>query len=324
MENALTLSYDCQKNLIMPKIPDQAAYYARQLYLYNCTIFQGSSVSSQNTHNTFSYVWTENEYAKASSQIASALHHRLCNSEIADAVSMIRLFCDGCGGQNKNKGTLGMLLHWLLFEAPKNIKKIEVWFPIVGHSFLPPDRIFGKLEREFKSRSVIEGPEEYIEIIKKYATLTRLGEGCPVMNWKSYSDDILKQPGQWHFKMQKSKKITITRSQTCRNVLVQGDPFYNIDTGEPKSLCKRGKNYKQNGQITSIEKGVEVKPAKLRDIKRLLCLHFGDNWTENKKLEFYKQFFSGEGGGDDGVIDDGDSDVNSDFELLEQDDVDFT
>lgn len=49
IENAITLSYDCQKNLAMPKIPDQAEYYARQLFLYNCIIFQGSSLSHR-TH----------------------------------------------------------------------------------------------------------------------------------------------------------------------------------------------------------------------------------------------------------------------------------
>nr|CAH7768429.1 unnamed protein product [Callosobruchus chinensis] len=30
----LTLSFDCQKNLVNPKVPDQAAYYSRQLYTY--------------------------------------------------------------------------------------------------------------------------------------------------------------------------------------------------------------------------------------------------------------------------------------------------
>lgn len=34
VENALPLCYDCQKNLVLPKVPDQAAYYSRQLYLY--------------------------------------------------------------------------------------------------------------------------------------------------------------------------------------------------------------------------------------------------------------------------------------------------
>ncbi|KAJ8875366.1 hypothetical protein PR048_023261 [Dryococelus australis] len=75
MESNITFSYDCEKNLALPKIPDQATYYARQLYLYNSTICQGSSKSSQTKDNTFCSVWTENEFSKGSNQIASAIHH---------------------------------------------------------------------------------------------------------------------------------------------------------------------------------------------------------------------------------------------------------
>jgi len=34
--------------------------------------------------------------------------------------------------------------------------------------------------------------------------------------------------------------------------------------------------------------GVRVKDLKVRDVTRLLKLHFGDNWTENEDLVFYK------------------------------------
>lgn len=39
----ITFSYDCQKNLVNPKIQDQIAYYSRQLYTYNFTVVKGSS-----------------------------------------------------------------------------------------------------------------------------------------------------------------------------------------------------------------------------------------------------------------------------------------
>lgn len=32
-ENVLKLSFDCQKNMALPRVPDQAAYYSRQLYI---------------------------------------------------------------------------------------------------------------------------------------------------------------------------------------------------------------------------------------------------------------------------------------------------
>lgn len=321
--NSLIFSYDCQKNLVLPKVPDQAAYYSRQLYLYNFTICQGLSSSPQNKDNTFSYFWTENEFAKGCNQIASALHHRLCCSNLEE-VTQIKLFSDGCGGQNKNKGMLGMLSHWLLFEAPKNVQKIVLWFPIVGHSFIPPDRVFGKMERSFKKRSVIESPEDYINIMKEYTTGIHLGEDFCVKDWKAYSDNILKQPGQWHFQFQKSKKITITRSDTNKNVLVDGCQFYNTDANMPRSICRKGKNFRNNGHIETIEKGIIVKQAKLQDVRKLLVLHFGENWAENEKLRFFKDVLQ-----KDTIVEtendgDGDSDVVSDFELPEDNELEFT
>lgn len=44
-EDLLTVSYDCQKNLVLPKIPDQITYYKRQMYLYNFTVVVGASTS---------------------------------------------------------------------------------------------------------------------------------------------------------------------------------------------------------------------------------------------------------------------------------------
>lgn len=37
-EDMVVFSFDCQKNQVLPKIPDQAAYYSRQLYIYNFAI----------------------------------------------------------------------------------------------------------------------------------------------------------------------------------------------------------------------------------------------------------------------------------------------
>ncbi|XP_046674708.1 uncharacterized protein LOC124363504 [Homalodisca vitripennis] len=67
-------------------------------------------------------------------------------------VTTVKLFSDGCGGQNKNTTVVGMIAHWLLKDAPKHVTKVVLLFPVVGHSFIPPDRVFGVLERKI-SRS---------------------------------------------------------------------------------------------------------------------------------------------------------------------------
>lgn len=42
-EKVFILSFDCENNLPLPKVPDQRAYYSRQLYIYNLCIVQGHS-----------------------------------------------------------------------------------------------------------------------------------------------------------------------------------------------------------------------------------------------------------------------------------------
>ena len=73
----MKFSFDCQKNLVFLKIPDQLAYYKRQFYVYNFTICQGLSRDPQSSQNTFIYTWTEIEGKKGSSEIASCVHEDL-------------------------------------------------------------------------------------------------------------------------------------------------------------------------------------------------------------------------------------------------------
>ena len=37
-DDVATISFDCQKNMVLPKVQDQAAYYSRQLYMYDFTV----------------------------------------------------------------------------------------------------------------------------------------------------------------------------------------------------------------------------------------------------------------------------------------------
>lgn len=72
-EDTLIMSYDYQKNQVLPKIPDQKAYYSRQLYIYNFTVVKGLSKDKLSKENVFSYTWCEHEHPKGSNEIASAV-----------------------------------------------------------------------------------------------------------------------------------------------------------------------------------------------------------------------------------------------------------
>lgn len=61
-DGLLTASFNCQKNQVLPKLSDQAAYYQRQLRVYNLGIVVGDSGDSkdrQNRENVFLYNWNE-------------------------------------------------------------------------------------------------------------------------------------------------------------------------------------------------------------------------------------------------------------------------
>nr|CAD7394042.1 unnamed protein product [Timema cristinae] len=65
--------------------------------------------------------------------------------------------------------------NWLLVEAPLQIKEVVICLPIMGHSFIPPDRVFGNFERQFKAKSVIVNLEEYLQVFDNFSTVFHLG-----------------------------------------------------------------------------------------------------------------------------------------------------
>lgn len=237
--NCIIFSFDCEKNLVLPKIPDQIAYYSRQFYLHNFTVCSGSSKSSQNKLNTFIYTWNELEYKKGSNEIASFLYHRLTNTHFEESVNTIRMFADGCAGQNKNSIVMGMISKWLLTDAPKSITTVEITFPVPGHSYMPPDRIFGHIEKVVKRKNVIVEPAEYLQIFNDYGTVIE-AKDIIVYDWKSSVSDVVKPPHSWHFKFAEAKRFILKRFKS--KILVKGESSYMVDTSVAKSVCKPTKS----------------------------------------------------------------------------------
>ncbi|CAH1643163.1 unnamed protein product [Spodoptera littoralis] len=268
------------KNLVLPKVPDQSCYYSRQ---YNFTIVQGGSKDPLNKNTTFSYVWTEDEYAKGANQIASAVYDRLNKSDLTN-ITHLRLVADGCAGQNKNLVMVSMCSRWIL-QHP-HIKKIELVFPITGHSFMPADRVFGNIEKRIRKLEVITQPSDYTDIISECATVTKLDE-IDFLDWKTSIQNIVKTPAQLHFKISQCKRIIIRRTKKQGDVMIRGELFYNSDTGAPRTFCRKGKKAELI-QPSTISKGIDVKPLKLRDVRNLLLKHYGENWKELPYLEYYK------------------------------------
>ena len=77
-----------------------------------------------------------------------------------DNHKVVRLISDSCGGQNKNSSMIVMISYWLAHDAPQNIRIVELIFSIEGHSYIPPDRVFGRIERILRMKDTIVLPEE--------------------------------------------------------------------------------------------------------------------------------------------------------------------
>lgn len=282
----ITLCFDCQKNMSLPKLSDQAAYFSRQLSLYNCGVVVGSSKTKLTTDNVFLYVWGEYDHAKGSNEIASIIFHRLCRLNL-DNVDKVRLIADGCGGQNKNTILMGMCSYWLSTMAPKTIKSIEIIFPVVGHSFLPPDRVFAQIEKSIKAKESLVSPAEYNEIYKKFGTIVQVGsDECPVLDFKSEVASFCKPPGNWHFQFNPTKRFTLTRSEN--EVLIRGETSYVANNGASATVTKRGKQVSDMNP-RRMKTGIPIKSAKIIDVDNLLSKHFGNEWREMSRLDFLKQ-----------------------------------
>ncbi|KAL1509952.1 hypothetical protein ABEB36_004616 [Hypothenemus hampei] len=67
---------------------------------------------------------------------------------------------------------IGMASSWLL-TAPPNIQSVEIIFPVTRHSYIPPDRIFGFIEKEIKKH---EGEPFYRNIIGAPKNICKKGK----------------------------------------------------------------------------------------------------------------------------------------------------
>lgn len=289
-EDLITFCFDCEKNLPLPKIPDQSCYYSRQLYLYNFTIVNGCSKDKLDKNNTFCYTWTEDEHKKGSNEIASALYHRLVNTDFQNK-TVVRLIADGCGGQNKNLTVIAACSFWLLQKAPNNIKTIELVFPVTGHSFIPPDRVFGNIEKKIRSYENIVNPCGYKNIISEHGTIIELGNDCVVADFKTAAETVLKSTNSLHFKISECKRFFIRKSVRTNNVLVRGEPVYRNDMSTFKPINKKNRNLENFRPAVIPKYNVKVKEEKAKDVRILLEKHFGSQWKQNEELLYFKTFF---------------------------------
>ncbi|XP_045456339.1 uncharacterized protein LOC123666184 [Melitaea cinxia] len=296
--DSVRLCFDLQQIHPLPKLNISEAYYARQINFYTFCIVD---LNMQDSHF---FTWTETEAGKGSVEISSAILSYLQTYNFAESKTKLRLFCDGCGGQNKNMHVVHSLCWWLFTKAPVHIEEVVLFYPVRGHSYMPPDRVFGVVEKELKKREEIITRKEYTQVYSEKGKVHELGKEWNTLDIKSLSEFMKKMDGIRDAKRIYIKK-TMVRNKATRQLKpridVKMENFYNADTGKDYGpIMKRGFKIENIPEPAIINNNNLLNQAKKNDVNMLLKKRFGEEWQDNGELEYYKKIINSDG---DGVTD---------------------
>ncbi|KAF2881070.1 hypothetical protein ILUMI_25106, partial [Ignelater luminosus] len=164
--NALKASKElCLTRLILfdfMQFPAQDLFYLSQLTI---DVF---GVHNMRTNNAVFFMYHEGQAKKSPNEICSFLLQYI-NTYIDENITELQFFCDNYPGQNTNHAVLRVCS---AFVNSGRFQKVEIYFPIRGHSFLPSDRDFGLIKRKLKKIDRIYTLMEYVELI-----ISEIGEG---------------------------------------------------------------------------------------------------------------------------------------------------
>jgi hypothetical protein len=230
-ENVVKCSFDMQQNQPLPKLRVGEVFYARQIWVYNLTFVLMEKI--QDKSNTFVYTWTENQSPRGSNEITSALHHFLANLEkkyenSAERSLTLKLFSDACSGQNKNTNVMMYLMNFV--RNSRVFKRVEHIFPIRGHSFMPPDRVFGRYEKVLRKIETISEPEEYHKIYSTAATVNVLGADWQIYDYMSASKQVIVK--KLPFKMRDQRVFVYSPKSygkvACKNTYTGSENLFKV------------------------------------------------------------------------------------------------
>nr|CAI5850146.1 unnamed protein product [Callosobruchus analis] len=126
-------------------------------------------------------VWDENKAGRGAEEISSALTNFLQKSEFISSIVTIRLFADGCAGQNKNQH----VVHALAYGCSRKRQHPR-------RTSLPTDRVFGRIEKKLRKVEEVLDLAGYHKIYKEIAGVRVLGTDWDVKNYKGLTT-ILKE-----------------------------------------------------------------------------------------------------------------------------------
>ena len=185
----------------------------------------------QDKYDVSFYIWGEHEQGRGVNSVASALTHFIEDRLTIPHhnIKLIRLFSDSCVGQNKLFSVL-LALHML---AAKYKVKLKHYFPIRGHSYMPSDRAFGRVEKMLRRKETILMPCEYFAVFSEVGNVLRYGDDWKVYDFKVLAKTAVKNhPG---FRISDTKVLVVMPEMPQMTV----KNFY-ASVGSQHSILKRG------------------------------------------------------------------------------------
>lgn len=132
----ITCTFDLQSVLQLPSSSVSLFYYSRKICVYNLTIYVGSG------ENAHCYTWNELNGKRGSNEIGSILYSFLKTLPLT--VTDVSLFCDTCGGQNRNQQVAAVLMYAV--KHLSHLNRLELKFLESGHSHMECDSMHSAIE----------------------------------------------------------------------------------------------------------------------------------------------------------------------------------
>lgn len=180
--SVISVAFDMMQTQPLPKLSVTDVFYCRQVWLYNIT-FVINSKGIENPKTCYTYTWLETESGRGPDEVCSALMSFLTNLENQLKIELspenypktLNLFSDSCSAQNKNKYMITTLLYYVNYKITI-FYEVNHIFPVRGHSYMPPDRVFGRIEQKLRKKENIVSPNEYYEVFKEQSTVFVYGK----------------------------------------------------------------------------------------------------------------------------------------------------
>jgi len=266
LNDTIQISFDMMQNQPLPKLSVTETFYSRQVWLYNLT-FVINSENDQSKKNCFLYTWLETESGRGPNEIGSALIHFLNILENRYKTQMnpptnLNLYSDSCAGQNKNQYIMATLLNYI--NCKETIfKKITHIFPVRGHSYMPPDRVFGRIEKELRKRENIVSPSEYYAIFNNFCHVLVYNRDFKVYNIKEACKSTIKSKT---FKMTEQKRLLYEKNKKTVGISTN----YMGEYDNYVKVLKRNSKIEAISTLAILDKCNHVKPPKQDDVRKLM------------------------------------------------------